>query len=223
MDEPKSTYEHDLGIIVLTNDIVPVNNSYTPDFFSYMRLRAANEKYSELKGYGRNPLIIIAGGKIRSQDPPLCSVLAETATGEYGIPSGDVCRESKSVDTVENARYVLEILAERNIWDSILVTNEFQMQRALDCFWIYHRQYHVKMPIAFSAEDILTKKFPRFRQAIEDFKHEPDTIRRYKRNDISRLIINMPFVGPTASRAIAHFQMLKGGRPRDTVTRQFFM
>jgi hypothetical protein len=223
MDGCQSTYEHDLGIVVLTNDIVPVNNSYIPDFFSYMRLRAANEKYSEYLIQGRKPLIIIAGGQIRKQDPYLCDVLAQTAIKEYGIPPRDVCRESRSIDTVQNAKFALDILAQQGIWDYILVTNEFQMQRALDCFWIYHRRYNLKMPEAFCAEDVLSEKFPQHKHLVDSFKYEQDTLRRYKKNKLSRIITNIPFFGPLASQAIAHLQMLNGGRPRDTIRRQFFM
>ncbi len=82
---------------------------------------------------GKAPLVIVSGGTMRSDATPEASDMAEVLRFA-GVPESAIARETKSLNTYENAVYVREILASRGIHRILLVTSAIHMPRALLVF-----------------------------------------------------------------------------------------
>jgi|GEM_PF-3937168 len=208
--------QHDIGIVVLTNDIDKTHEGYRPDKISYMRLEATAIEYHWMMENSIHPCVIISGGRIRS-GPTLAEVLEHTAVTDFNITRSDIFKEEKSLNTVENAIFSIEELARRNINNCYIITNDFQLPRAMDCFRLYGPKKHIHIQ-GFSAEYIITKRHPERTEEIDSFLSKKDTIRRYEHNRKHRIIMNIPLIGPLLLRYGVRVQMaLLGERPQEKV------
>jgi len=77
--------------------------------------------------------VVVSGGKVfdplEAEAPVAARVLAD-----LGVPREKILVEEKSRDTVENARYVRELLASKGLGRPLLVTSAFHMKRAAAAF-----------------------------------------------------------------------------------------
>jgi len=207
---------YDAGIVVLTNDIDKTKSGYEPDKLSYMRLEAAAIEYQWMVKNNEKTVLIVSGGRIRP-GPTLAEIIGKTALEIFHIPENDLYLEDKSLNTVENAIYSVDFLKKKDITSCLVVTNEFQLGRAMDCFDYYGRGSYINFQ-GHSAEEIILMKYPSKKEEIESFRRKKDTIRRAKHNFKHRLIFNIPLIGPVLMKYGVRVQMaLLGQRPQEHV------
>lgn len=76
--------------------------------------------------------ILVAGGEISSDDPPIGDVMAESMKADFGVPAKWV--ENRSRSTWQNAEFSAEILRPLGITSIYLVTHAWHEKRALLAF-----------------------------------------------------------------------------------------
>lgn len=77
--------------------------------------------------------VIISGGKVFDHNTAEAPILKRFLV-DLGIPSDKIVLENKSRDTIENAKYTLEICESLGYKKLILVTSAFHMNRAVQSF-----------------------------------------------------------------------------------------
>jgi uncharacterized SAM-binding protein YcdF (DUF218 family) len=77
--------------------------------------------------------VIVTGGQTFGAIQPEGDTMAEYLT-EMGIPENLITRESKSRDTIENARFTKKILMKKNYSTVALVTSAYHMKRSVMIF-----------------------------------------------------------------------------------------
>lgn len=84
---------------------------------------------------GKAPLIIATGGRIAwlKNAPPEADSMKNLLV-EIGVPASAIIEETQAVNTYENALYTKEILKQRGIKKSLLVTSASHMPRSLRVF-----------------------------------------------------------------------------------------
>ncbi len=84
---------------------------------------------------GKAPLIIATGGRIAwlKNAPPEADSM-KILLIEIGVPASAIIEETQAVNTYENALYTKEILEQRGIQTSLLVTSASHMPRSLRVF-----------------------------------------------------------------------------------------
>lgn len=113
-----------------------------------------NLKYRLDKGaelYNKNNLIIVSGGNVQqSVRFPEAHKMKRYLIKTYGIKTNNIIEERSSQDTIENAKYCLEIINNRkNVSEIIIVSSEFHIKRVEYIFNYYFR--NVKFPIHFNS------------------------------------------------------------------------
>lgn len=85
---------------------------------------------------GKAPLIIATGGRIAWLKNPSSSEAdsMKNLLVEIGVPASAIIEETQAVNTYENALYTKEILEQRGIKKSLLVTSASHMPRSLRVF-----------------------------------------------------------------------------------------
>jgi uncharacterized SAM-binding protein YcdF (DUF218 family) len=76
--------------------------------------------------------ILVAGGPIAPDDPPLAALMARSLAGDFGVTARWV--EPRSRDTRENAAFSAALLREAGIGTAHLVTHGWHMPRAREAF-----------------------------------------------------------------------------------------
>lgn len=82
---------------------------------------------------GVAPLVIVAGGRTRGAVRAESEAMAEVALG-LGLAADALLLESQSQTTYENALRVAEILIERGLRRTVVVTTPFHLRRAVRWF-----------------------------------------------------------------------------------------
>lgn len=77
--------------------------------------------------------IIVSGGAYFNQKIPEAEITKRFLV-DLGVPDSKIYLETKSRDTIENARYTQAICAESEFRDPILVTSSYHMKRSLLSF-----------------------------------------------------------------------------------------
>ena len=85
---------------------------------------------------GKAPLILISGGDVPmfGKGAMTESEAARILLEEWGVPDTAIVVESRSKNTVENARFSHDLLAARGIHTVLLVTSAYHMPRAAGVF-----------------------------------------------------------------------------------------
>lgn len=129
--------EFDSAIVILTHSIEHRKNvelGFKTSFGGHMRAFAGAQLYFELFSKGLKPVIIVSGGKMRSDQPSLSEVMKSELCRKYEIPEESIISEEYSKDTVQNSRFssrLLETLGFDNENNNVhLVTEGFHLQRA---------------------------------------------------------------------------------------------
>ena len=94
----------------------------------------------------QNSLIIVSGGRVQKECIHTeAYVMKKYLIDNYQIPLDRIITESKSQNTIENAKYTFKIIHQKNIkFDKIMViSSSFHLKRVSDIFkYFYHK--HVK-------------------------------------------------------------------------------
>jgi uncharacterized SAM-binding protein YcdF (DUF218 family) len=113
------------GEIKLNTPFLDLKNSLRED--SFIRTTAAYKLYEE------KPRPIIVSGYSVGDQFPEAEVMKNYLT-YLGVKPDDVIPEGKSRDTLENVKYSLKILRERNIYTFCLITSAYHMRRSYYIF-----------------------------------------------------------------------------------------
>lgn len=84
------------------------------------------------KGRSRSGLLVCSGGRLY-HTTTWASLMAAHAR-ELGVPQGSLLEEGKSRTTIEDARYTIELLKDRDVKSIVLVTSAWHSRRAKRCF-----------------------------------------------------------------------------------------
>ena len=76
--------------------------------------------------------ILVTGGTLRTSEPPVAALMADSLVHDFQVPARWVERESR--DTWENARLSAAILHEQGITSVYVVTQAWHMRRAIVAF-----------------------------------------------------------------------------------------
>ena len=73
----------------------------------------------------------------------------------HNIPSDKIIQESRSQNTVENAKYTLKIIKQKNIqFDKIIVvSSSFHLKRVSNIFKYFYHQYSRRVNLMFIPSD----------------------------------------------------------------------
>ncbi|MFA6315434.1 MAG: YdcF family protein [Candidatus Paceibacterota bacterium] len=109
------------------------------------------------------------GGALDGKSPTHAEVMGRELLG-LGVESGRILREEISTTTMNGLDQAL-VLAQKNHWESIIfVTNEFHLPR-VHAMW---NRLNTSVEAHFiSAEDVIVRVRPEFKQAFEDIKATP--------------------------------------------------
>ena len=98
------------------------------------RHKEASKKASELyhKGYAKN--ILVSGGENRITHENEAEKMSKSLVG-LGVDSGDIIREDKSTNSLENVLFSEKVIGERFGWENVkkilVVTKHYHIRRAM--------------------------------------------------------------------------------------------
>ena len=118
------------SIVILSAGIARLGGDdagFGPDRLSLERERAGAMLFRRVQ-----LPVLIAGGVLRSGDPPISVVMEQSMRNDFQVPVRWTERTSR--DTWENAEYAAKILRENGIRTVYLVTHAWHMRRALIAF-----------------------------------------------------------------------------------------
>ncbi|MGO9016471.1 MAG: YdcF family protein [Dissulfurispiraceae bacterium] len=78
--------------------------------------------------------VIVSGGAVYQGQTTTEAVVARRFLEDLGVPHKKIIEESKSRDTIENAKYSVEICTQYGFKRPVLVTSAFHMRRAVSAF-----------------------------------------------------------------------------------------
>jgi len=132
---------------------------YIPDLHSHIRLAAGIELYKKYAN-SIDPYLVLSGGRTQgAKTPCLADNLAEMAEHKYKIHSSKILLEELSIDTSENAEFSRDLCLEKGIEEAVVVTNNYQLKRALECFKYYNSRDKTQFKVdGLSAEEVLKQK-----------------------------------------------------------------
>jgi uncharacterized SAM-binding protein YcdF (DUF218 family) len=84
------------------------------------------------KGRSRSGLLVCSGGRLY-HTTTWASLMAAHAR-ELGVPQERILEQGKSRTTVEDARYTIELLRDKDVKSIVLVTSAWHSRRAKRCF-----------------------------------------------------------------------------------------
>ena len=118
------------AIVVLGGDLQgdpagPEGETIGP--LSLERLRAA----AQLQRRTGLPLLT-TGGLLRGGEKPVATIMAEVLETDFGVPV--TWRETRSINTYENAKFSAELLAAQGIGQVYLVTHGWHLRRSVEAF-----------------------------------------------------------------------------------------
>lgn len=195
MQQYEKFQTHNKFLVVLTSGFEEIGESNSEDglfsaYSGYQRYFAAQEIYHESISKGEKPLIILSGGKRKIGDidyaPTLSEMMEKELIRYHNIPELDIFKEELSIDTMENAKYVLGILSMFNIENITLITGENHLPRALYIFKKTNPKINIE---GISAESIIQKSYP---IDIQKQRREKDHILDKQRELILNMIYRLP-------------------------------
>ncbi len=77
--------------------------------------------------------VILTGGRVLAHQPSMGTIYKRMLV-DLGIPENDIILETRSRDTIENARYTVELCQQRKLKHPIVVTHAAHMPRAVFSF-----------------------------------------------------------------------------------------
>ena len=101
-------------------------------------------------------LIIVSGGRVQKECIHTeAYVMKKYLMDKYNIPSDKIIQESRSQNTIENAKYTLKIIQQRNIhFDKmIVVSSSFHLKRVSNIFKYFYHEYNRKNNLMFIPSD----------------------------------------------------------------------
>jgi uncharacterized SAM-binding protein YcdF (DUF218 family) len=115
------------AIIILSAEGARRRDGYEPGPLTLERLRAG-VRFARRTGLP----ILVTGGPLASDAPPIAQVMADVLTDDFGLPARWI--EPAARDTHENAVLSAAMLRADGIMAAYLVTHAWHMPRSLDAF-----------------------------------------------------------------------------------------
>lgn len=101
-------------------------------------------------------LIIVSGGRVQKECIHTeAYVMKKYLMDTHNIPSDKIIQESRSQNTIENAKYTLKIIKQKNIqFDKIIVvSSSFHLKRVSNIFKYFYHQYSRRVNLMFIPSD----------------------------------------------------------------------
>lgn len=132
---------------------------------------AANRLLTCIQLYNELHLpIVLSGGQVY-QTTGCEALIAQQILLDIGVPEQKIFIEKNSMNTIENARYVKELLREHHFHRPVLITSAFHLPRAVQQFKKagikvipYPADYHTNITFRFSPRQLVPSA-----QALNDF------------------------------------------------------
>ncbi|NLB12354.1 YdcF family protein [Candidatus Dojkabacteria bacterium] len=151
----------DTAIVVLQGGIRDDGNL---PVIAKMRMFAGIIEYHKALERGLSPVLILSGGATAypNNEPIQETAVMKELMLKYDVDSLRVIEETDSIDTISNAKYSSEILEKLGFLENgitLLITNEFHLQRSKNAF----KRYYKGPLFPVSAEEILKSLGDRYR------------------------------------------------------------
>ncbi len=161
-----------MNLIIILGDKLPKNGDLNKILQN--RLDKGKELYHD-------SLIIVSGGRVQKECIHTeAYVMKKYLIDACNIPSDKIIQESRSKNTIENARYTLKIIQQRNIQFNkiIVVSSSFHLKRVSYIFKYFYHEYNRKDNLIFipSNNGVSGKKLKdrieREKLYLQEFKDE---------------------------------------------------
>lgn len=132
-----------MNLIIILGDKLP-KNGYLNKILQN-RLDKGKELYHD-------SLIIVSGGRVQKECIHTeAYVMKKYLIDTCNIPSDKIIQESRSKNTIENARYTLKIIQQRNIQFNkiMVVSSSFHLKRVSNIFKYFYHEYNRKDNLIF--------------------------------------------------------------------------
>ena len=136
-----------MNIIVILGEKLPKNGHLN---------KILQNRLDKGKDLYHDSLIIVSGGRVQKECIHTeAYVMKKYLMDEYKIPSDKIIQESRSQNTIENAKYTLKIIQQRNIqFDKmIVVSSSFHLKRVSNIFKYFYQEYNRKGNLMFISSD----------------------------------------------------------------------
>ena len=161
-----------MNLIIILGDKLP-KNGYLNKILQN-RLDKGKELYHD-------SLIIVSGGRVQKEYIHTeAYIMKKYLIDTYNIPSDKIIQESRSKNTIENARYTLKIIQQRNIQFNkiIVVSSSFHLKRVSYIFKYFYHEYNRKDNLIFIPSNNglsgkkLKDRIEREKLYLQEFKDE---------------------------------------------------
>mgnify|MGYP001428181223 CR=1 FL=1 len=161
-----------MNLIIILGDKLPKNGDLNKILQN--RLDKGKELYHD-------SLIIVSGGRVQKECIHTeAYVMKKYLIDACNIPSDKIIQESRSKNTIENARYTLKIIQQRNIQFNkiMVVSSSFHLKRVSNIFKYFYHEYNRKDNLIFipSNNGVSGKKLKdrieREKLYLQEFKDE---------------------------------------------------
>jgi len=150
---PKTT------IVLMGGGTVRRHGELVPKRDSMARIAAAAAVYRQCRDAGASCRLILSGGDPQHHGQAEADNYAPYVLAR-GVPSADLVRENKSLNTYENARNVAAILGNAHDGALIVITSAYHMRRSVQAFEAFGYQ---PQPYVSDVRDNRLTVFPRYR------------------------------------------------------------
>ncbi|MBU2564600.1 YdcF family protein [Patescibacteria group bacterium] len=128
---------------------------------SKMSALAAGEMFKA----GLTDKIIFSTGKTAGKYwPSEAEIMSDYLKKNYSIPDDAIILEKESIDTVENAEMVAEIIEKHNIKNIALMTSHYHLKRSVGLFNDYGMEVH-----SFPSEEMIKKRSSHYEKFVENY------------------------------------------------------
>ena len=161
-----------MNLIIILGDKLPKNGHLNKILQN--RLDKGKELYHD-------SLIIVSGGRVQKECIHTeAYVMKKYLIDACNIPSDKIIQESRSKNTIENARYTLKIIQQRNIQFNkiIVVSSSFHLKRVSNIFKYFYHEYNRKDNLIFIPSNNglsgkkLKDRIEREKLYLQEFKDE---------------------------------------------------
>jgi uncharacterized SAM-binding protein YcdF (DUF218 family) len=136
-----------MNLIVILGEKLPKNGHLN---------KILQNRLDKGKDLYHDSLIVVSGGRVQKECIHTeAYVMKKYLMDEYKIPSDKIIQESRSQNTIENAKYTLKIIQQRNIqFDKmIVVSSSFHLKRVSNIFKYFYQEYNRKGNLMFISSD----------------------------------------------------------------------